>query len=86
MIAVVQHRSYTHFMPTVKRRISICVDDQLFDELAARAEEEQRPVASLGLDLIRRAMQLEEDAYFSKVSDSRVAKKEKRVSHSKAWK
>jgi hypothetical protein len=73
-------------MPTSKRRISIVSDDQLFHELEAVARRRRRPVASVTVELLRRALELEEDAHFSRVADERLAGKEKRISHSRAWK
>jgi hypothetical protein len=40
----------------------------------------------VSLSLIEQALEYQEDAYFSRVADERLTKKQKRVAHSKAWK
>jgi predicted DNA-binding protein len=72
-------------MPTNKKRINITVDDEAYEALKRLAARQKRPVASVGLSLIEHALELEEDRYFSSVADRRLAKREKRISHAKAW-
>ena len=45
-----------------------------------------RALATVSLELIERALELEEDAYFSRAADARLAHKEKRIAHELAWK
>ena len=73
-------------MPTAKHRISLSPDDRMHHALARLAKRHNKAIASISLDLIARALELEEDAHFSRVADKRLAKKEKRISHSRAWK
>jgi hypothetical protein len=35
--------------------------------------------------LIEEALEFQEDLYFSRVADERLAKKEKRIAHEKVW-
>ena len=72
-------------MPTTKKRINITVDDALYRSLEKLSKREQIPLSSVSRRLIERAVELEEDLYFSRAADERLAKDEKRVSHRRAW-
>ena len=72
-------------MPTVKRRINITVDDDLYRSLNKLSKKEKSSLSSVSLRLIEKAVELEEDLYFSRLADERLSKKEKRVAHDKAW-
>ena len=73
-------------MPTAKHRISLSPDDRTHASLTALAKRRGQPLASVSLDLLVRALELEEDVHFSRVADTRVAQNEVRVSHAQAWK
>lgn len=72
-------------MPTAKKRINITVTDEVYEALARLADERGQPMAGVGASLIEQALEYQEDVYFSRVADQRLSKKEKRVSHQKAW-
>lgn len=72
-------------MPTAKRRINITVNDRVYEALARLSAEREQSVAGVGLSLIEQALEYQEDVYFSRVADERLARKQKRVSHQKAW-
>ena len=72
-------------MPTVKKRINITVDDAVYEALERLSVQRNQPVAGVGLSLIEQALEYQEDIYFSRVADDRLNRKQKRVSHSKAW-
>lgn len=72
-------------MPTAKRRINISVDDELYEALERLAAMRSQPVAGVSLSLIEQALEYQEDIHFSRIADERLAQKQKRVSHSKAW-
>ena len=73
-------------MPTVKHRISMTPDDELFGQLQLLAKRRKKALSSLSLELVRRALELEEDFHFSSVADERLSRREKRISHDRAWK
>jgi len=73
-------------MPTAKKRINITVDDELFDALESLSNKKRKSISGTSLDLIEKAIELEEDSYFSRVADERLSKSQKRIPHSKAWK
>jgi predicted CopG family antitoxin len=72
-------------MPTAKKRINITVDDEVYEALERLSVERAQSVSGVSLSLIEQALEYQEDAYFSRVADARLTKKQKRVSHSKAW-
>lgn len=73
-------------MPTAKHRISITPSDALYEALDNLARRRKRALSSVSLELIERALELEEDAHFSRVADERLERDEKRISHARAWK
>lgn len=86
----VAHRCYTLHeevlaMPTAKKRINITVDDDVYEALERLSGKRDQSVAGVGLSLIEEALEYQEDLYFSRVADERLAKKEKRIAHDKAW-
>jgi predicted CopG family antitoxin len=72
-------------MPTTKRRINITVDDDIYKALERLSGQRDESVAGVGLSLIEEALEYQEDLHFSRVADDRIAKKQKRVAHDKAW-
>jgi predicted DNA-binding protein len=73
-------------MPTAKHRISITPSDALYEALENLSRRQKRALSSVSLELIERALELEEDAHFSRVADERLERGEKRISHARAWK
>lgn len=72
-------------MPTAKKRINLTVEDDVFESLNKLAKKEHTSVASISHILLEKALELREDIYFSKVSEERISKKFKRVSHEDIW-
>ena len=72
-------------MPTTKKRINITIDDELYRSLDKLSKKENGTLSSVSLRLIERAVELEEDLYFSRQADKRLSKNEKRITHSKVW-
>jgi hypothetical protein len=72
-------------MPTLKDRINITVDPTLFSELTERARAKHLSLATYTKDLVEKALDLEEDRYYSAVADERLAAKRVMVDHEKAW-
>jgi predicted DNA-binding protein len=72
-------------MPTTKKRINITVDDRIYKAMQRLSDERDQSVAGVGLSLIEEALEYQEDLYFSRVADERLSKKQKRMSHEKAW-
>lgn len=72
-------------MPTSKHRISITPDDELYSALENFSKRKGRALSSVSLELIARALELEEDSYFSRVADERLETGEQRIPHDRAW-
>ncbi len=73
-------------MPTAKKRINLTLENELYRSLERLSKKEHKSLSSVSLRLIEKAIELEEDLYFSTEADKRLEKKEKRISHSDAWK
>jgi len=74
-------------VPTIKKRIQIPVSDQVHKELEKLAKKRGLSLSSISSALIEEALELQEDVYFSKVSDKllKESKGKKLVSHKDAW-
>ncbi len=72
-------------MPTTKKRINITVDDELYECLDRLSKKEEKSISNVSLTLIEKALELQEDLYFSRIADERLKGSEKKVPHKKAW-
>ena len=72
-------------MPTAKKRINITIDDETYEALERLADKRKQSISGVGLSLIEQALAYQEDLYYSRIADERLSKKEKRISHDKAW-
>lgn len=74
-------------MPTAKTRINITADNDVERSLMAAAKRDGVPVASKAAELLRLALEIEEDLALSSLADERLAHKKVRwFSHKKVWK
>jgi len=72
-------------MPTIKNRINLTVPRDLSLVLNRLAVRDDRSVSSKTLELIERALELEEDIILQKVAENRDRKGVKFISHKSAW-
>ena len=72
-------------MPTAKKRINLTLDDELYSALNRLSKSKKETLSGTSLKLIERALELEEDLYYSRISDQRLASGEKRIPHKKVW-
>lgn len=72
-------------MPTAKKRINITIDDETYEALERLSDKRKQSISGVGLSLIEQALEYQEDLYYSRIADERLSKKEKRISHDKAW-
>ncbi len=72
-------------MPTAKKRINITIDDETYEVLERLSIKREQSVSGVGLSLIEQALEYQEDLYYSRITNGRLSKKEKRISHDKAW-
>lgn len=72
-------------MPTYKKRINITVSEHLDDALEYLAKRDQMPQATKAAELLRVAIEIEEDDALDKLVSLRDNKKSEFISHKKAW-
>ena len=73
-------------MPSDKPRIQVILDDETNGLLATLANEQDKSVSATAADLIRDALELNEDRVFSGISNHRIDEDSgKRYSHEDAW-
>ncbi len=72
-------------MPTMKRRINVTLPKTIDAVLEKVAMRDGVPIATKALELLRTALEIEEDQVWDKLAKSRDTKDAKFVSHEKAW-
>ena len=74
-------------MPTIKNRINITADKDLEKTLKMLAKRDGVPVATKAGNLLRIALELEEDIAWAQVVKERMSEKNiKWISHKTVWK
>lgn len=74
-------------MTTVKTRINITADKDLEEGLRLAAKHDSVPVASKAAELLRFALDIEEDLYFGKIVEERMKQRNiKWIPHDEMWK
>ena len=68
-----------------KKRINITADAEVEKLLTRSAKRDNIPVTSKAAELLRLALELEEDVALASLAEKRLLKKERFVSHEKAW-
>jgi len=72
-------------MPTLKKRINITLPKTIDAVLEKISLRDGVPVATKAVELLRVALEIEEDAVWDKIAGDRDNKKAKFVSHEEAW-
>lgn len=72
-------------MPTNKKRINVTLPDHLAVFLEKIAVRDDVPQATKAAELLERAMEIEEDAYFSAKATSRDVADAKFIAHNTFW-
>lgn len=72
-------------MSITKKRVNISISKELDDVLMKLSKRDQVPQATKAAELIRLAVEMEEDYMWDKASLKRDTKSAKFVSHKKAW-
>ncbi len=73
-------------MATTKTRINISLSDDVEKALKALAKRDQVPSATKAVELLRQAIETEEDYVFDVIANERDTENVKLVSHKMAWK
>jgi predicted DNA-binding protein len=72
-------------MPTHKKRLNITLPKHLAVFLKGISLRDDVPQATKAAELLERALELEEDAYFSKMAEQRDKPNARFISHDKFW-
>lgn len=73
-------------MPTTKKRITITLSDEMDFALIKLAKRDAMPAATKATELIKQALEIEEDYCLDKIASRRAHKKNaKFYSHEEAW-
>lgn len=72
-------------MSTSKKRLNITLPRNARIYLKKLALRDEIPEATKAAQLVQMAMEIEEDAYFAKIADERVAKNAGFISHEEFW-
>ena len=73
-------------MPTLKTRVNLAVPKDVHRAIKILARREDVPVATKALDLIKRALEIDEDIALEKIVKERLKKRVKFISHDRVWK
>jgi hypothetical protein len=72
-------------MPTTKKRINISIPDDIEAILKLLAERDEVPQATKASELLRSAIEIDEDEIFNELAEKRDIKNAKFIPHKKAW-
>ena len=72
-------------MATTKKRINISVPRSVENAIAQLAKRDELPQATKAGELLRLALEIEEDQVFDTIASRRDTRGAKFVSHKKAW-
>ena len=72
-------------MPTSKKRINVTLPKHIAIFLAQLALRDDVPQATKAAELLERAMEIEEDAFFSKIAEKRDKQNARFLSHDAFW-
>ena len=72
-------------MPTSKKRINISVPKDTEEILELLAKRDKKPIATVALQLIETALEIEEDAVWAEIADERDQPGVKYISHEEMW-
>ncbi|MEK7568850.1 MAG: hypothetical protein AAB497_01920 [Patescibacteria group bacterium] len=72
-------------MTTIKKRINVSIESSIDEMLKRVAKRDCVPQATKAAELIRIALEIEEDQVWASVAEKRDNKSARFVSHEKAW-
>ncbi len=73
-------------MPTIKNRLNITLPEDVEEFLTKAAKLDDVPKATKAAQLIKIALEFEEDSVWDLIASKRDAKNSRFVTHAKAWK
>lgn len=76
---------HSKYMATTKKRINISVPENVENAIARLAERDQLPQATKAGELLRLAIEIEEDQVWDDIASARDNSKTKFIDHKEAW-
>ncbi|MFN7402066.1 MAG: ribbon-helix-helix protein, CopG family [Alphaproteobacteria bacterium] len=73
-------------MTTRNPRINVTVDDETAAILALIAKKQKKTISAAARELIEKALEVDEDAYWLKLAETREAETTQWISHKEFWK
>ncbi len=75
------------FMPTKNPRVNVVLSPRIYGDVQTLSEARGRSMSSIVEDLVREALEIQEDIALAALADERKKslKKSELVSHKKAW-
>ena len=73
-------------MPTLKKRINITLPSAEKKAISLLAKRDQVPEATKAAELLRRALEIEEDEVWDRIASERLKTSKKMLSHKEVWK
>lgn len=73
-------------MATKNPRVNVTLDETLHGMLAMFARSGKKSISVAAKEMIELGLELQEDKYFSALSEARMAKNRKLYSHEDVWK
>lgn len=73
-------------MPTLKKRINISLDDNLYQAINALSNRDNIPKSAKIVECIKLAIEIEEDDIWNVIAAQRDTPDAKFISHEDAWK
>ena len=70
----------------MEKQIQIPLRSDLLEALELLSQKGHKSLTNIVLELLEKAIELEEDYWDSKIADERVEQDHKRISHEDAWK
>ena len=72
-------------MPTTKKRLNITMSDSLDKDLAFLSERDNVSMSTKASELLKVAIEIEEDSILNQIAESRDKKEAKIISHKDVW-
>jgi len=72
-------------MTTIKKRINVSIESDIEEMLKRVAKRDQVPQATKAAELLRIALETEEDQVWASLAEQRDKKSSRFISHQKAW-
>lgn len=73
-------------MPTSKKRLNLTLPEDLEEMLIGFAKRDKMPVAAKAIELLKIAIEIEEDAVWAQLAAERDTPDAEFISHEDAWK